>query len=119
MKVTISRSLRRKRRISANLKGTGERPRLVVFRSNRYIYVQAIDDAARKTLVSFSSLEIARKKEAVKKKKTEEAKIVGMELGKKLMEKGIKSAIFDRVTYAYKGRVKFVAEGVREAGIIV
>ncbi len=119
MKVTLLRNLRRKRRISANLKGTEIKPRLCVFRSNRYIYLQAIDDVSRKTIVSYSSLELARKKDRVKKKKTDEAKDVGVEFGKKLLKKGIKMAVFDRSMYAYKGRVKLLAEAVRAAGIIV
>ncbi len=104
-------------RISSNLHGAKERPRIAVFASNRYTYAQAIDDNNKVTLISFSSLKLAKVKEYKKGKKAEEAKQVGLKLAKLLKELKIPVAIFDRGRYAYKGRVKAVAEGLREGGI--
>jgi len=117
--VTIDRKLRRKRRVRANITGTGDRPRVSVFRSSKYIYAQAIDDVARKTIVGFSSLQLARKEKAAAQKKTEQSKAVGMEFAKLLIAKKIKKCVFDRSSYAYNGRVKALAEGLREGGIVV
>lgn len=113
---TFVKKLRKKRRVSSGIKGTKERPRISVFRSNKYIYSQAIDDEQQKTIASFSSL-VLRKKTKNKKSKSEEAKLVGFELAKILKEKGIKKAVFDRGIYRYHGRVKALAEGLREGGI--
>lgn len=116
-KINRSREKRRKKRVSANLLGTREKPRISAFASNRYTYAQVIDDTDRITLVSYSSLKLARSKNYNKDKKVEEAKKVGLELAKKSIVKGIKKAIFDRGKYSYKGRVKALAEGLREGGI--
>lgn len=99
-----------------HVRGTGSRPRISVFRSNVHIYVQAINDVAKKTIISNSS-KILKKQTTTKDKKSIEAKNVGLTLGKMLLEKGVKLAVFDRGQYAYKGRVKAIAEGLREAGI--
>jgi large subunit ribosomal protein L18 len=112
-KINQNRKLRRKRRISSNLVGTSERPRIAVFRSNRYTLAQAIDDQKRVTIAAFSSQSLTEKN----LKKTQAARKTGQTLGKILLEKKIKQAIFDRSIYAYKGRVKELAEGLREAGI--
>ncbi len=112
-KVNLDKKLRKKRRIGSKIKGSADRPRISVFRSNRYIYAQAIDDEKRVTIVASSS----QKKK--KTKKVDQAKQVGLELAKKLLEKNIKKAVFDRNVYVYKGRVKAVAEGLREGGIKV
>jgi len=117
--ITRDRNLRRKRRVRAHISGTAEKPRISVFRSNRYIFAQAIDDAGRKTLMQFSSLHLKKAKSYQKGKKTDEAKKVGLELAKKLKGKKITKAVFDRGLYAYLGRVKSLAEGVREGGIKV
>lgn len=115
--ITSDREQRRKKRISSNIFGTKERPRISVFASNLYTYAQAIDDEKRKTIVSYSSLSLSQTKEYKKRKKVEEAKEIGKELAKKLTESGIRQAVFDRGKYAYKGRVKALAEGLREEGI--
>lgn len=94
-------------------KGTLKRPRLSVYRSNRFIYAQIIDDIHGKTLLSVSEKEI----QANKMKKTEKAIKIGEILAKKLMQKNIKQVIFDRRNYKYHGRVKSLAEGVRSGGI--
>lgn len=101
-----NREQRRKKRISIQYFGTNDRPRVTIFRSNRYIYAQAVDDEKRKTLVTQS---------AGKKKET--AKQMGVKLAEALMKKGIKSVVFDRGSYAYHGRVAAVAEGLREGKI--
>lgn len=115
-KTLIDQKQRRKRRISSNIFGTADKPRISVFRSNKYIYAQAIDDEKRVTLASASSLSLKNKKEA-KKNKTEEAKWVGITLAKILIAKNIKKGVFDRSCYAYNGRVKALAEGLREGGL--
>lgn len=118
-KVTLERVKRRKRRVSFNIEGTEKRPRVSVFASNRYTYAQLIDDVKKKTLASFSSLQLKETKSYQKGKKVEEAKKVGIELAGISKKKGIKEAVFDRGIYAYKGRVKSLAEGLREGGVKV
>ncbi|MCS7092947.1 MAG: 50S ribosomal protein L18 [Patescibacteria group bacterium] len=113
MRVNLDKKLRKKRRFSANIKGTSERPRISVFRSNKYIYAQAIDDKKRITIVSSSSLKLPREK------KVEQARKVGLDLAKKLIERNIREVIFNRNIYPYKGRVKALADGLREGGIKV
>lgn len=116
--ITFDRTIRRKRRISTNISGTSESPRISVFRSNKYIYAQAIDDAGRKTLASSSSLLLLKKPASNNKMtKTEIAQQVGIELAKKLIELNITKGVFDRSSYSYLGRVKSLAEGLREGGL--
>lgn len=105
-----------KHRIRKKLSGTGERPRLVVFRSNKQIYVQFIDDAQGKTLAAVSSLDktIADKKDI---NKTEQAKMVGKLAAEKSADAGINQVVFDRNGYLYHGRVKALADAAREAGL--
>jgi large subunit ribosomal protein L18 len=104
--------MRRRGRIRAKLSGTAERPRLSVFRSNKGMFLQLIDDAAGKTLASASSVEIKNRD-----KKT----VVSLELGKliaaKAKEKKIAAVVFDRGGYKFHGRIKFVADGAREGGL--
>ena len=105
-----------RRRIRGKIKGTAERPRLTVFRSNKEIYAQIIDDLSGVTLASASSLG----KEGVSPKgktKVEVAKEVGKALGEKAAAAKIVNAVFDRNGYLYHGRVKALAEGAREAGL--
>jgi len=105
-----------KLRIRKRIKGTAEKPRLSVFRSNTQIYVQAIDDVNRVTLASASSKEkeIAS---ATGKKKGEVAALVGKHFAAVCKEKGIESVVFDRSGYQYHGRVKSLADGAREGGL--
>ena len=112
----LDRKIRKKRRVRSKIVGSGERPRISVNRSNKYIYAQAIDDEKRVTIVSCSSLALQKQKKE-NKQKVEEAKLVGKELGTLLLGKNIKEAVFDRSYYIYKGRVKALAEGLREAGM--
>lgn len=100
----------RRKRLLRNLK----RLRLSVFRSNKHIYAQIIDDTIGHTLVSASSLEI---KDGNHKTKTEMARIVGLLIGKRALEKGIRKVVYDRGGYKYHGRVKALADGAREAGL--
>ena len=90
-------------------------PRLTVFRSNKQIYVQLIDDTSGRTLVSASSMapEIATKKVS----KTEQAKLVGQQIAEKAKEHEIETVVFDRNGYLYHGRVKSLAEAAREGGL--
>ncbi len=98
--------------------GTAERPRLVVFRSLKYIYGQIVDDVEQKSLVGASSISEEIKKEIKKaKNKTEASRMVGKLIARKAKEKKIERIVFDRNGYAYHGRVKALAEGVREGGL--
>ncbi len=116
--VTHDRRIRRKKRVSSKIKGTKEFPRVSVFRSNKNIYAQVIDDIKRHTLLSFSSLGLSKgKKKQEKSTKKEIAFKVGEELGKMMLKKGVKKAKYDRGRFSYKGRVKALAEGLRKAGI--
>lgn|SRR3989338_608769 len=113
----LGRAERRKKRISSNLLGKAACPRISVFASHRYTYAQAIDDEKDVTLAAYSSLQFSKFKEYKKDKKTLEAKKIGLGLAKIMKDKGIIKAIFDRGVYSYKGRVKALAEGLREGGI--
>lgn len=104
---------RRQSRVRGRITGSTERPRLSVFRSNRDIYAQVIDDMAGATLVSASSREV---KEAGLKKSDVAGK-VGEILAAKAKEKNIDKVVFDRGSYLYHGRVKALADGVRKGGI--
>lgn len=117
IKSKIQKRNRRHKRARARIFGTKEAPRLSVFRSNKHIYVQAIDDAAGSTVISVSDSSILKEKKTEKKNKTETAKIVGLEMAKKLKEKTVSKIVFDRGGYKYHGRVKALAEGAREGGI--
>lgn len=105
---------RRQLRTRSKLKGTKDRPRLSVFRSNKYIFAQVIDDENGKTLISVSEKELTRE---TKLSKTEKAKSLGLLLAKKTLSKKIKAVVFDRGSYLYHGRVKALAEGAREGGL--
>ena len=107
----VERRSKIKYRIRKNVKGTAERPRLSVFRSNKQIYAQIINDLTGNTLVSASSLGM----EAMPKK--EQAAKVGELLGKKAVEAGISQVVFDRNGYLYHGRVKELADGARNGGL--
>jgi len=103
-----------KRRIRKNVFGTSAQPRLSVFRSNKEIYAQIIDDNEGKTLASSSSY---KNKAAEGKTKSEAAAIVGKELAEKAMKAGVEKVVFDRNGYQYHGRVKSLADGAREGGL--
>jgi large subunit ribosomal protein L18 len=111
------RRQRRKAHIRLTLKGTPERPRLSVFRSARYVYVQAVDDLNNKVLASASDQAGPAKGELAGKHKKERAREVGKAIGQKLLGLNITSVVFDRNGYIYHGRVKEVADGARESGL--
>ncbi len=104
----------RKLHIRKTLSGTPEMPRMTVFKSNRHLYVQVIDDAAGATLASASSLE-----ETLKgfKRNVEGAAKLGEEIGKRLKEKNVATVVFDRNGYKYHGIIKAIADGARKSGI--
>ena len=104
-----------KKRIRKVVFGTSEKPRMTVFRSNKAIYAQLINDKDEKTLLSASSFDKDIK--LASNNKTEIAKQVGISIGTKAVKAGIKSVSFDRNGYLYHGRVKSLADGAREAGL--
>ena len=115
--MSFSKEARRKKiatGIRGKISGTAERPRLSVFRSNKEIYAQLIDDDARVTLAAASS----RDKEFAKTgTKVDQSKAVGTQLAKVAIEKGISSVVFDRNGFLYHGRIKALADGAREGGL--
>ena len=104
-------------RIRKIVSGTAERPRMTVFRSNKQIYVQFIDDLAGVTLATASSLDKEVVAEAAGKNKSEVAVLVGKLAAKNATEKGISAVAFDRNGYLYHGRVKMLADAAREGGL--
>jgi large subunit ribosomal protein L18 len=109
------RRFRIKKRIRKVITGTSERPRLSVFRSNKAIYAQVIDDTKGTTLAAASSLEKAFTESKITK--TEAAKIVGKTIAERAIEAGVNAVVFDRNGYLYHGRVKSLAEAAREGGL--
>ena len=107
----IEKRIRRKKGIRKNITGTDAKPRITVFRSNKHIYAQAVDDLTG-TTVGYSS-----DYEAKVKKNMEGASAVGEKLAKKLLEKKIKEAVYDRNGYVYHGVVKALADGIRKGGL--
>ena len=111
---TRTQRVKRHNRVRGKISGTAERPRLNVFRSEKHIYAQIIDDAAGKTLVSASSVEkgfegLGSNKEAARK--------VGKTVAERAVKAGIEEVVFDRGGYIYHGRVQELAEGAREGGL--
>ena len=104
-------------RIRKIVNGTPEQPRMTVFRSNKQIYVQFIDDLAGATLATASSLDKEVVAEAAGKNKCEIAALVGKLAAQRAIEKGISSVAFDRNGYLYHGRVKMLADAAREGGL--
>jgi large subunit ribosomal protein L18 len=111
----LEKRTRIRMRIRKKISGTAEKPRLAVFRSNKQIYVQVVDDLKGVTLLAVSSKEKEIAKTGIKK--TEQAKIVGKSLAERCKEKGIENVIFDRSGYKYHGRVKSLADAAREGGL--
>lgn len=109
-KVKIEKRARRQKRIRSKVSGTAERPRLSVFKSNKYIYAQIIDDEKAHTLVDASSTDM-------KGTPLEKAGAVGKDIAKKAGSKGIKKVVFDRGGYVFTGKVKALATGAREGGL--
>jgi large subunit ribosomal protein L18 len=105
---------RRKVRIRAKVKGTTLRPRLSVFRSNKHVYAQIINDETKQTLTGASETEL---KLTGKVNKSDRAKEIGLLVAKKAAAKKVTLVVFDKGSYRYHGRVKKVAEGAREGGL--
>ncbi len=111
--------MRKKRheRVRQKVYGTPEKPRLNVYRSNNHIYAQVIDDVNGNTLTSASTLDPELKNKLPSTHNKEAAKQVGELVGKRALEKGIDTVVFDRGGYIYHGRIKELADGAREAGL--
>jgi large subunit ribosomal protein L18 len=109
---------RRHLRLRKKIRGRKDRPRLVVFRSNRHMYAQAVDDVEGRTIagVSGSSKTVAEKVKEIKERFAE-SRVVGEQIARRLVEQGITKAVFDRAGYRYHGRVKALAEAARKAGL--
>ncbi len=110
-----AKRLRRRRRVRAKITGTAQRPRISVFRSNKGIFAQLVDDVAGHTLVSVSWTEAPLKDRS----RMEQASEAGRLLAQRAVDAGISTAVFDRGGYQYHGRVQALAEGVREGGLTV
>ena len=110
---TYEARLRRHRRVRGKVAGTPERPRLAVFRSNRGIFAQLVDDASGRTLAGASWVGL----KGFKGDKSEQAKEVGKQLAAVAKKAGVEAVVFDRGGYLYHGRVKALAEGAREGGL--
>jgi large subunit ribosomal protein L18 len=108
-----ARRLKRRRRVRAKVRGTAERPRISVFRSNRGVFAQLIDDDSGRTLAAVSWTE----SDLRTLKPLDQAKQAGQKLAERAKSAGVESAVFDRGGYQYHGRVKALAEGAREGGL--
>ncbi len=120
MLVQINRQAIRRRvryRIRKRISGTADRPRLAIFRSQRHIYVQAIDDAAGRTIAHASTQDKEVRSKVAKAWNLEAATHVGIVIAERLKGKGVSSAVFDRGGHLFHGRVKAIAEAAREAGL--
>ena len=109
--------LARHARVRKHLSGTPEMPRLNVYKSTTHIYAQLIDDVNGVTLASASTIEKETASLVAGKTKQEQARIVGEQVAKRALDKGIKTVVFDRGGYLYTGRVKELADGARSAGL--
>lgn len=109
----IARRLIKRARIRKKVTGTAERPRVAVFKSNKYIYAQAIDDVRGVTLAALDTKQLGLGK------KVDHALVLGQQLGQKLLSQQVSQVVFDRGGYPFHGRVKAVCEGLRQSGIQV
>ncbi|HEY9714227.1 MAG TPA: 50S ribosomal protein L18 [Chroococcales cyanobacterium] len=109
--------VKRHMRIRRRLAGNTERPRLCIYRSNKHIYAQIVDDSTAKTLVSASTLDPELREKLAKTWDRESAASVGSLVAKRAKEKGISKVVFDRGGYIYHGRIAAVAEAARESGL--
>jgi large subunit ribosomal protein L18 len=112
MKMTLTQKrVRRHKRIRARVAGTGELPRLAVFRSNKFMRAQLIDDTARKTLVGMTD------QKGFKGTKTQRAHALGIAIGEAAKKQGITKVVFDRGGFRYGGRIQAIADGARSVGL--
>lgn len=114
MKTSSQQRIKRHRRVRKRVAGSNSRPRLAVFRSNRHLYAQVIDDLSGQTLAAASSVETSLKG---KKLTIETATELGKMIAERAQEKGVKSVVFDRGGFLFHGRVKALADGAREKGL--
>jgi large subunit ribosomal protein L18 len=120
MRATLVKQVRRQRRkwhVRSTIQRTADRPRLSVFRSSKHISAQVIDDAAGRTLCAATTASKTLAKELAGKTKTERAKWLGAEIGKRALAAGVTSVVFDRGAARYHGRIKALADAAREAGL--
>jgi large subunit ribosomal protein L18 len=110
--IKTEKRVRLHKKIRSRVEGTGERPRLAVFRSNRYMYAQLIDDVKQITLASASDISLTDKMT-----KVERATTVGKKLADEAKKKNITAVVFDRGGFSYRGRVQALADGAREGGL--
>ncbi|MCK5235529.1 MAG: 50S ribosomal protein L18 [Deltaproteobacteria bacterium] len=115
--VKLSSRDKRRIRVSKKVRLVPGRPRINVFRSNKHIFAQVIDDMKGTTIASASTVSKDMKSKTAKLNKTDAAKVIGEHLGKQAKEKGVSKVVFDRAGYLYHGRVKALADGLREAGL--
>ncbi|HLV43636.1 MAG TPA: 50S ribosomal protein L18 [Aggregatilineales bacterium] len=108
---------RRHNRVRKHVQGTAERPRLNVFRSDKHIYAQVIDDTAGHTLAAASTIDTDLRADVDGKSKTDAAKLVGKLVAERAKKAGVEKVVFDRGGYKYHGRVKALADAAREAGL--
>lgn len=109
--------IKRHYRLRNKISGTAQKPRLAVFRSNKHIYAQIIDDTIGNTLAAASTMEAAVKDKVEKTSDVEAAKAVGEAIAKKALEKGINTVVFDRGGFVYHGKIQALADAAREAGL--
>ncbi len=120
MQKSIDRDAIRRRiryRIRRKVSGTAVKPRLAVFRSDKHIYAQAIDDGSGRTIAHASSLDAELKANVKRGGNVDAAKVVGVAIAARLKDKGIEDVVFDRGGYLYHGRIKALADAAREAGL--
>lgn len=115
MRTLTPRLARRKMRVSANIIGSSDKPRIALHRSNKYTYAQAIDDASHATIASSSS----KQYEKADVTKSQAAKLAGESLAKLMLAASVKRAVIDRGRFTYRGRIAAFVDGMREAGIQV
>jgi len=106
-----------RKRIRSTIRGTAERPRLSIFKSNKHVYLQLIDDLGNTTITTVSTKSQSLQSELKGKAGVESAKIIGEALAKTALDQGINKVVFDRSGYKYHGIVKAAAEGAREGGL--
>jgi large subunit ribosomal protein L18 len=116
--VKTEKKIRIRKRIRKKIRGAEARPRVHVFKSNRYLYAQAVDDDRRAVLAAASSLEKTFKEKAKNTKNREACGLLGEILAQRLLAKNVKTIVFDRGRYPYHGRIKALAEGLRKGGLV-
>lgn len=117
MNKSILQRIKRKKRIRARFYGTGQRPRVSVFRSNQHLFVQLVDDLKKITILGVGDQSLDDKKDA-RASKVQQAFRLGSHVAQLAQTKKIKAVVFDRGGYRYHGRVKALAEGLREGGLV-